>query len=400
MANATIINNELSSAVSGLRVDNPYMYIPYPDKPKPVSGGGLFFGIPGTDPELPQNQKRVYYIQEDGSILPLAQPVILGAGGVPTYNGTPAKLAVDGSYSFKVIDKIGTAAQSTIYYSPKTTHPALQQIGESQIIEEIITLEDGQTVVEFEKADISQSVVDVNGLSTDSRNLIKDDDYTIGDGASGIMYLTRSYPAGTKIRARQNAFSNQEERSVAAFPYAYDTLAEAIAEDLPVGTKVVICGESDFGDSLTFPLYRVVEGGTGTADNVLFINMANGNQLQSLSVRNNFSTFNEQSNTETISGGTLTIDVNNGTVQTVTLTENISSILFANVVDGKSTTVTMRFVQDATGGRTINFAGLRCSGGVGPTITPAPDAHDIVVFTTWDNTRWYAFQAAENASIV
>ena len=107
MANAQIINNELETSESGLRIDNPYLYIADPNKPKPVSGGRLYFGVPGTDPRLPANQKRVYYIREDGSIQPMKQHVDLSNGGVPTYNGSPAKLAVDGSYSFLVTDKQG-----------------------------------------------------------------------------------------------------------------------------------------------------------------------------------------------------------------------------------------------------------------------------------------------------
>lgn len=400
MANATIINNELSSAVSGLRVDNPYMYIPYPDKPKPVTGGGLFFGIAGTDPELPQNQKRVYYIQEDGSILALSQPVPIGNGGVPTYNGAPAKLAVDGAYSFKVVDKVGTAAQSTVYYSAKTTHPALQQMGSSTIIEEIKTLADGQTEVEFDRADISQAVIDVNGLSTDSRNLIKDDDYTVGDGANGIMYLTRSFPAGTKIRARQNAFSNQTEGGVSSFPYIYDTVDIAKAEDLDIDVTVMCCGRSAYDDSLAFPMYKVVAGGTGVDDGLRFINMDNGNQLQAIDIQNRFSAYGEKIRSPSLTSGVLTIDVNLAPVHSIILTQSVTSIVFANAPTGQATTITLRAQQDGTGGRGINFSGLRAPGGTPPAVTSTANAQDFFVFTTFNGSVWYVFPAGNDFSVI
>lgn len=400
MANAQIINNELSSPESGLRVDSPYMYIPYPDKPKPVAGGGLFFGIPGADPELPQNQKRVYYIQEDGSVLPLKQPVDLGAGGVPTYNGSPAKLAVDGSFSFKVIDKIGTAAQSTVYYSPKTSHPALQNLGETTIIEEIIELDGTQTEVEFERIDVSMSAIDITGALIDSRDLYKDEDYTIGDGASGIIYLNSSYPTGTKIRARQNAFTSQEKTAIFSYPYAYDSLAQAKSEDLEVGAKAVVCGKDGFNDSLGFALYRVVAGGTGTTDNVIFTNMDNGNQLMAIEIRNHFKAYTEETSEASLDGGVLTINLNNGPVQVITLTENVSSIVFANARQNAAATVTVRITQDSVGSRWVNFAGIRAAGGVAPAVSTNANAQDWFVFSTVGGTTWYVYPAGLEFKVV
>ena len=400
MANAQIINNEQQSAQDGLRVDHPYLYVPYPDKPKPVSGGGLFFGIPGTDPELPANQKRVYYIQEDGSILPLQQPVPLGNGGVPTYNGSPAKLAVDGSYSYKVVDKVGTAAQSTVYYSAKTAHPALQNLGETTIIEEIKTLTSGQTTVEFDTVDLSMATIDITGPLIDSRDLYKDTDYTISDGAAGILFLVSSFPAGTKIRARQNAFTNQEDTPVSTYPYAYDVVNDAITEDLPIGTKVITCGRTIAGDAFNYPVYRVVAGGTGTADGITYINMTNGFQLEAVSIRNGFRTINERVAVPSLSSGVLTIDTLDGPLQVKTLTANVSSIQFINAPASVGTTITLRLTQDGTGGRSVNFGGIRFAGGSAPTLSTGAGEQDVIVFQYFGSGQWYGFVAGLDMVVV
>ena len=85
--------------------------------------------------------------------------------------------------------------------------------------------------------------------------------------------------------------------------------------------------------------------------------------------------FNEFRNTATISSGAVTIDKNNGQVQYVDVTENITSITFSNFVrtasdsvntDQQTDTVTMILRQDSTG-RTVTMpsgSGFRYAGGV------------------------------------
>lgn len=396
MTNATIINNELSDAESGLRIDNPYLTVNYFDKPKPVAGGRMFFGVVGEDPEIPANQKRVYLIQEDGSVLPIAQPVQLSNGGVPSYNGSPAKLAVDGTYSWKVIDKNG----AVVYYSPRTSQPSLQQIGESRIIEETVTLTENQSSVTFERADLSMATVDVIGPTVDSRPLLKDVDYNISDGAAGTLYLINTFPQGSIIRVRQNAFSNQEETSVSSYPWAYDTIAEAVAEDLNLGDKVMICGKDTFEDSLAYHLYRVVAGGTGINDGKNFINMDNGLQLQALSPRADFKNYSEDVVIATVESGVLTMDASQGMVQLKDLRESVSSIVLANIPQDQSTTITLRVRQKSGGNHSINFAGFLASGGNPPTITQALDSVDVIIFHTFDGSEWHVYQAAENAQVI
>ncbi len=94
---ATIINNSLTADESALRVHNPIFYVPDPDKGKPLAAFKAYFGEVGRDPTNEDNQKFVYALQEDGSAVPMDQPVIGSAGGVPEYNGSFRFLPVRGS---------------------------------------------------------------------------------------------------------------------------------------------------------------------------------------------------------------------------------------------------------------------------------------------------------------
>ena len=90
-------------------------YYPDPTKGRPVFNGSIFIGEPDTDPEIAANQKQVTAFQEDGGQVPVAQPVRTGAGGVPSINGSPVQLVVDGEYSIKVLNSVG----SQVYYAPQ-----------------------------------------------------------------------------------------------------------------------------------------------------------------------------------------------------------------------------------------------------------------------------------------
>ena len=89
-------------------VELPYEYFPDPTKGKPVFNGSVFVGEPDLDPEIEANRKEITLRQEDGTevpILPPAQPLLTGAGGVVLYEGSPVVVLVEGAYSLKVLNK-------------------------------------------------------------------------------------------------------------------------------------------------------------------------------------------------------------------------------------------------------------------------------------------------------
>ena len=92
----------------------PYIYFPDPSQGRPVFNGSIYVGEPDTDPKVPVNQKSISVRQEDGTLVPVAQPVDTGSGGVPLYNGSPVSIVVDdgGPYSLRVDNNQG----SQVYY--------------------------------------------------------------------------------------------------------------------------------------------------------------------------------------------------------------------------------------------------------------------------------------------
>uniref|UniRef100_UPI001FF2FC3E phage tailspike protein n=1 Tax=Escherichia coli TaxID=562 RepID=UPI001FF2FC3E len=58
---------------------------------KAVANGKIYIGKIDTDPVNPENQIQVYVENEDGSHVPVPQPIIINAAGYPVYNGQIAK---------------------------------------------------------------------------------------------------------------------------------------------------------------------------------------------------------------------------------------------------------------------------------------------------------------------
>lgn len=75
---------------------------------KANANGKVFIGQPDTDPLDPDNQIQVYLENEDGSHVPVQQPIIINAGGYPVYNGQIAKFVTVQNHSMAVYDSYGT----------------------------------------------------------------------------------------------------------------------------------------------------------------------------------------------------------------------------------------------------------------------------------------------------
>ena len=83
------------------------IYVPDPNKGRPLFNCQIFVGEPDLDPQVAVNQKQLNVIQEDGTVIPVPQPFVTSAGGVPAYNGATVRLDVDGNYSLKILDNLG-----------------------------------------------------------------------------------------------------------------------------------------------------------------------------------------------------------------------------------------------------------------------------------------------------
>lgn len=75
---------------------------------KAVANGKIYIGQVDTDPTIPSNQIQVYVENEDGSHVPVPQPVVINAGGYPVYNGQIAKFVTVQNHSMAVYDAYGS----------------------------------------------------------------------------------------------------------------------------------------------------------------------------------------------------------------------------------------------------------------------------------------------------
>lgn len=125
-------------------------------------------------------------------------------------------------------------------------------------------------------------------------------------------------------------------------------------------------------------------GGTATSPTVP--NMARANQGGQELVSTNSS-----------ASGSVTINLANGNVFSLTLTGNITVLTLSGATAGRACSFAMYARQDATGGRTITWpASVKWSGG-SPTLSSAANAVDILVFETIDGgTNWYGSLVGTN----
>ena len=245
----TIINNGLFAEEVVLSIFNPIFYVPDPDKGKPVDGAQIFFGLVGTDPALESNQKIVYALQEDRAAVPVSQPVLCSAGGVPQLDGNSAILAVSGSYSMKILDKNGEQK----YYFPIVEQANNQGFNgiiaeESQTVAGSLTLTYAEIEATTSSFYISSST---DGLSFTGAYLRKDIDYRVD--SSTTITLLNATANGTVILGRQMDPTGQiiPVTSGSSALFVYPLIADAKVSDLMIGDAVAtINGGTVLGDGL------------------------------------------------------------------------------------------------------------------------------------------------------
>ncbi|MEX9792251.1 phage head-binding domain-containing protein [Morganella morganii] len=72
-----------------------------------ASNGKIFIGEIDADPTIPENQIQVYLESEDGTTVPVSQPLIINQAGYPVYNGQIAKFVTVQGHSMAVYDSYG-----------------------------------------------------------------------------------------------------------------------------------------------------------------------------------------------------------------------------------------------------------------------------------------------------
>lgn len=97
----------MSDITANIVVSMPSQLFTMPRSFKAVANGKIYIGQTDTDPVNPANQIQVYLENEDGSHVPVSQPLIINAGGFPVYNGQIAKFVTVQGHSMAVYDSYG-----------------------------------------------------------------------------------------------------------------------------------------------------------------------------------------------------------------------------------------------------------------------------------------------------
>jgi hypothetical protein len=110
-------------------------------------------------------------------------------------------------------------------------------------------------------------------------------------------------------------------------------------------------------------------------------------------------TFNKAITEQSVSltsGTSVTLDISQGSVFTITLAHNISTFTWSNpATSGDVSAFVLKVTQDGTGSRTIAFpAAVDFAGGTAPTLSTGANDVDVFVFFTVDaGTNYFGFTA-------
>ncbi|WP_145542500.1 phage head-binding domain-containing protein [Yersinia mollaretii] len=118
-------------------VSMPSQLFTMPRKFGAVFNGKIYIGLIDTDPTIPSNQIQVFLENEDGSLVPMAQPIIINAGGYPVYNGQVSKFVTVEGHSMAVYDNLNTQQfyfPNVLKYDPDQFKQQLESSGGASLI--------------------------------------------------------------------------------------------------------------------------------------------------------------------------------------------------------------------------------------------------------------------------
>lgn len=156
---------------------------------KAVANGKIYIGKIDTDPVNPENQIQVYVENEDGSHVPVSQPIIINAAGYPVYNGQIAKFVTVQGHSMAVYDAYGA---QQFYFSNVLKYDP------DQLRAQLLSPLDG----------LGDSLVNVKqpGMSSDTRTVhdkmlesISIADYLTGDDVAEAITKALAATTGTIV---------------------------------------------------------------------------------------------------------------------------------------------------------------------------------------------------------
>lgn len=155
-----------------------------------ASNGKIFIGKIDTDPTIPENQIQVYLENEDGTTVPVSQPLIINQAGYPVYNGQIAKFVTVQGHSMAVYDSYG--AQQ--FYYPNVLKYDPDQF-EKRFREEINEkLHEMESIIQ-ESLDNVSEVVEGNTINSNEYKVLNNDLFS-PFGHMGVLVTGQSLAEG------------------------------------------------------------------------------------------------------------------------------------------------------------------------------------------------------------
>uniref|UniRef100_UPI00102816B9 phage tailspike protein n=1 Tax=Yersinia sp. 2105 StPb PI TaxID=2507058 RepID=UPI00102816B9 len=119
--------------IPNIPISMPSRLFTMPRKFGAIFGGRIYIGEIDTDPTIPSNQIQVFLENEDGSHVPVAQPLLINAGGYPVYNGQIAKFVTAQGYSMAVYDALNVQQFYFPNLSPPTAGDSFGSVADVQV---------------------------------------------------------------------------------------------------------------------------------------------------------------------------------------------------------------------------------------------------------------------------
>lgn len=149
--NYSSLEKAMSDITPNVVVSMPSQLFTLARKFQAASNGKIFIGKIDTDPTLPENQIQVYLENEDGSHIPVTQPLIINQAGFPVYNGQISKFVTVKGHSMAVYDSYGVKQfyyPNLLKYDPDLFEKRLKEELASNSGASMIGTDDGRTVQE------------------------------------------------------------------------------------------------------------------------------------------------------------------------------------------------------------------------------------------------------------
>ncbi|WP_252407806.1 phage tailspike protein [Escherichia coli] len=156
---------------------------------KAVANGKIYIGKIDTDPVNPENQIQVYVENEDGSHVPVAQPIVINAAGYPVYNGQIAKFVTVQGHSMAVYDAYGTQQ----FYFPNVLKYDPDQL-RAQLLSPLDGL--GDSLVNVKQPGMSSDTRTVHDKMLESISIA---DYLTGDDVAEAITKALAATTGTIV---------------------------------------------------------------------------------------------------------------------------------------------------------------------------------------------------------